>query len=272
MNADTWLRALDGELRRGGLPAEVTAAVVAEAAGHLRDSGEPPLRTFGTPQRYASAVLDSFGRPRPRPDRRRAGPVRLEAHGITKRYGRRTVLDDVSLTVRAGEIAAIVGANGSGKSTLLRVCAGLVGPDRGRVRISGTLGYCPQDGGTVDFLVPDEHLVLVGAGRGLNRQEARAAGRAHAAALDWVPDATTQARRLSGGTRQKLNLVLAGLGDPDVILLDEPYQGFDRGAYLDFWHELWRWRDAGRAIVVVTHLLNQLDRVDTVLDLTGAGR
>jgi ABC-type Mn2+/Zn2+ transport system ATPase subunit len=47
-----------------------------------------------------------------------------------------------------------------------------------------------------------------------------------------------------------------------------PYQGFDRGSYLDFWHQLWDWRAAGKAIVVVTHLLNQLDRVDTVLDLS----
>ncbi|MFD0787085.1 ATP-binding cassette domain-containing protein, partial [Micromonospora azadirachtae] len=99
---------------------------------------------------------------------------------------------------------------------------------------------------------------------------ARRDGRAKAAALDWTPPAGTQARHLSGGTRQKLNLVLAGLGEPDVLLLDEPYQGFDRGTYLDFWHEVWRWRDAGKAIVVVTHLLNQLDRVDIVLDLTAS--
>jgi ABC-type multidrug transport system ATPase subunit len=53
-----------------------------------------------------------------------------------------------------------------------------------------------------------------------------------------------------------------------VLLLDEPYQGFDNGTYLDFWQQIWSWRAAGKAIVVVTHLLNELDRVDTVLDLT----
>ncbi|MEV5301895.1 ATP-binding cassette domain-containing protein [Amycolatopsis methanolica] len=89
--------------------------------------------------------------------------------------------------------------------------------------------------------------------------------------LDW-PAEPVPARHLSGGTRQKLNLVLAGLGDPDVLLLDEPYQGFDRGTYLDFWEQAWRWRDAGKAVVVVTHLLNQADRVEQVLDLTGRDR
>jgi ABC-2 type transport system ATP-binding protein len=257
----SWLDELDHELHRHGVDPGIARHVVAEAAAHLRDSGQDPMRAFGDPGRYATAVVESVGRSA------RRGPVKLRASGITKRFGRRTVLDNVDLTVHAGEIVAIVGANGCGKSTLLKICAGLVGADRGEVRVSGTLGYCPQDGGTCDFLLPDDHFVLVGAGRGMTRHAARKAGRAHARTLDWDATVPTQARRLSGGTRQKLNLVMAGLGEPDVLLLDEPYQGFDRGTYLDFWGELLRWRAAGKAIVVVTHLLNQLDRVDTVLEL-----
>jgi ABC-type multidrug transport system ATPase subunit len=76
---------------------------------------------------------------------------------------------------------------------------------------------------------------------------------------------------LSGGTRQKLNLVLGELHSPDLLLLDEPYQGFDQGTYLDFWQQVFAWRDAGRAVVVVTHLLHDLQNVDHVLDL-GAAR
>jgi ABC-2 type transport system ATP-binding protein len=270
MNPEPWLRSLDVELRRQGLDPDLARHVVAEAHAHLRDSGEEPLRTFGPADSYAAAVVHSLGR---RPAL--TGPVKLQARGITKRFGRRTVLDQVDLTVRGGEIAAIVGANGCGKTTLLRICAGLTSPDRGEVRLAGTLGYCPQDGGTADFLRPDEHFVLIGAGRGLSRADATRRGRAHAAALDWDATDRTPARQLSGGTRQKLNLVMAGLGEPEVLLLDEPYQGFDRGSYLDFWQELRRWRTEGKAIVVVTHLLNQLDRVDTVLDLStpvGASR
>jgi ABC-2 type transport system ATP-binding protein len=200
------------------------------------------------------------------------GEVRLRACGITKRYGRRAVLSGVDLTVRAGEVAAVVGANGCGKSTFLRICAGLVSPDSGTVYVDGSLGYCPQEGGTYEFLRPDEHFVLMGAGRSWSRDRSRTAGRAAAAVLDWDASEPTLGRHLSGGTRQKLNLVLAGLGDPDVLLLDEPYQGFDRGAYLDFWQQVWRWRDGGAAVVVVTHLLTKLDLVDTVLDLTPAHR
>jgi ABC-2 type transport system ATP-binding protein len=269
MNNDHWLHVLGQELTRQQLRPDAVHHVVAEAAAHLRDSGQPALRAFGTPQGYAAAVVEAT-RAQHRPLRRPPGQVRLDARRITKRYGRRAVLRDVNLTVRAGEVAAVVGANGCGKSTFLRICAGLLSPDSGEVVIDGALGYCPQDAGTYDFLLPDEHFVLVGAGRGLDRRQSRRTGRAGATALQWEPAPKVQARHLSGGTRQKLNLVMASMGEPQVLLLDEPYQGFDRGTYLDFWQHVWRWRDEGRAIVVVTHLLSQLDQVDTVLDLKGA--
>ncbi|MET8149892.1 ATP-binding cassette domain-containing protein [Actinoplanes sp. NPDC049668] len=265
MTADDWLAALSAELRRRRID---PAGPVGEAAAHLRDGGQDPLEAFGPPAAYALAVVAGLRDATPRP-RGPSGEPRLRATGITKRYGRRTVLNGVDLSVHAGEVVAMIGANGSGKSTMLRICAGLLSPDSGHVRLGGTVGYCPQNGGTSDFLTPDEHFVLVGAGRGVGRTEARARGRSMAAALDWADAPRAgQSRHLSGGTRQKLNLILGRLGDPDVLLLDEPYQGFDNGTYLDFWQQVWHWRDAGKAIVVVTHLLNELDRVDTVLDLT----
>ncbi|MER6910206.1 ATP-binding cassette domain-containing protein [Streptomyces sp. NPDC000594] len=195
------------------------------------------------------------------------GAVLLHAQGIVKGFGRRRVLDGVELAVRAGEVAAIVGGNGAGKSTLLKICAGLISPDRGRVTVAGRLGYCPQHAGVFGHLTPREHFTLFGVGRGMRGRAADRRGRELAARLDWTVDRATLTKDLSGGTRQKLNLVLAALGEPDVLLLDEPYQGFDRGSYLDFWRNVWDWREDGRAVVVVTHMLQQLDRVDHVLDL-----
>ncbi len=198
-------------------------------------------------------------------------PVRLRASGITKRFGRREVLSGVNLEVHAGEVAAVVGANGAGKSTFLKICAGLISPNSGQVEVQGSIGYCPQAGGTFDFLRPDEHFILFGRGNGLKRDVARSRGREMAAGLGWSPDPKVQARHLSGGTRQKLNVILAVLGGHDILLLDEPYQGFDRGTYTDFWEVIWRLRDTGRTIVVITHMLNAMDRVDQVLDLTPTG-
>jgi ABC-type multidrug transport system, ATPase component len=214
-------------------------------------------------------LAESMAAPGGGPHRR---PVRLQARGITKTYGGRPVLSGVDLVVHAGEAVAVVGANGAGKSMFLKICAGLVSPDSGEVVVNGRLGYCPQEIGLFGFLMPDEHFTLFGAGRGLTRQQARRRGRRIAAQLDWDARVRTQVRHLSGGTQQKLNLTLAMLGDVDVLLLDEPYQGFDRGSYIDFWHHLGQWRDAGKAVVVITHMLDSLERVDRVLELSATER
>jgi ABC-2 type transport system ATP-binding protein len=183
----------------------------------------------------------------------------LVAHGIRKRYRRRVALHGASLEVHAGEAVALTGENGSGKTTLLRICAGLLSPDSGTVHRHGRVGYCPQEPGVFDHLTIGEHLELFG-GTGEGTRLLRELG--------LPPDYRTVARELSGGSRQKLNLVLAVLGAPQVLLLDEPYQGFDRGTYVDFWRHVRDWRDEGRAVLVVTHALTDLDRVDRVVELT----
>jgi ABC-2 type transport system ATP-binding protein len=195
------------------------------------------------------------------------GPHALTATGVTKRYGRRTVLADTDFKVHHGEAVAIVGENGAGKSTLLRLCGGLLAADSGQIHQAGRVGYCPQEPGVVDLLSAEEHLLLFGAAAGLSRAEARTAGHRLLDSFGFPQGEKAVAKELSGGTRQKLNLALALLGDPTVLLLDEPYQGFDMGSYVDFWAHVDTWRDEGRAVVVVTHLLTELDRVDRVVEV-----
>ena len=191
----------------------------------------------------------------------------LEATELTKCYGRRTVLHGAELRVARGEAVAVIGENGAGKTTLLRICAGLVEADAGTVRRSGRVGYCPQEPGLVDLLDAEQHLRLFGSAAGQSTREARTVGLRLLEELGFPVGDRTVAKELSGGTRQKLNLALALLGDPAILLLDEPYQGFDMGTYLDFWANVETWRGEGRAVVVVTHLLTELDRVDRVIEV-----
>jgi ABC-type multidrug transport system ATPase subunit len=269
--AEDWLAALVRALHRENVDGWHCDQVLAEVRQHLGESGEDPFAAFGDPEQYARVVAGELAGDGGPPS---VSPPLLAVERVAKSFRRHRVLDGVDLRVAAGEVAAVVGPNGAGKSTLLRICAGLESPDAGRVTVHGGLGYCPQQPALVDLLRADEHFDLVGAGRGMGRAEARRAGAQLAARLDWVPD-RRPVGELSGGTRQKLNVVLAALGDPPVLLLDEPYQGFDGESFLDFWEQVWHWRDEGRAVVVVTHRPEQLKRVDAVLDLgrqrVGAG-
>lgn len=194
-------------------------------------------------------------------------PTGLAAHGVEKSFGRRRVLANAELEVTSGEVVALVGENGTGKTTLLRICAGLLRPDAGTVTLRGRLGYCPQASGLFDLLSPAEHLVLFGAARELAPSEALATGEALLGDLHFRGALDLRVRELSEGSRQKLSLVLSLVGDPEVLLLDEPYQGFDHGSYVSFWDQVAHWREVGRAVVVVTHLLADRALVDRVVEL-----
>ncbi len=191
----------------------------------------------------------------------------LVANGIVKRYKNRTVLDGVNFTLQRGEVVAVVGENGSGKSTFLKICAGVLSPDEGRIVRYGKVGYCPQDPGLLPRLTIDEHLHCFGTGLGLSQAKAIKRGRRHLKLLG-TKDHEGLSAQLSGGTRQKLNLALALLGNPAILLLDEPYQGFDHGTYVNFWELVEGWKNKGKAVVVITHLLAELGRADRVIDLT----
>ena len=169
---------------------------------------------------------------------------------MSVRRGRRTVLADLDLTVRRGEVVAVVGANGAGKSTLLQVCAGLLRAGSGTVERTSRFGYAPQLDALAPLLTVDEHLRLFGALDGANRSRAVSTG-----------------HRILQGTRQKINLALAQLASPDLLLLDEPYQGLDALAYEDLWALISAWRSSGAGVLLVTHLLRDIDFVDRVVEL-----
>jgi ABC-2 type transport system ATP-binding protein len=174
-------------------------------------------------------------------------------------YRRRTVLRGIDFDLPHGALVGIVGENGAGKSTLLRILSGELRPCRGTVRHSGRFGYCPQHPVLNDAFTVRQHLEFFRTAFGLADL-----GHAEEAmdVLGFAEYADVRAGVLSGGTRQKLNLTLALMHHPQVLLLDEPYQGFDWDTYQRFWELAARLRDAGRSVLVVSHLAYDAERLD----------
>lgn len=199
----------------------------------------------------------------------------LTALGITKAYSRGIwprrravpVLHGADLVVTAGEVVGLVGENGSGKSTLMKILVGDLAADEGQVVISGSMGYCPQEPVLYERLTCDEHLELYGVAYGMTEHAVHSATDVLYDTLGFGRWRATRAEQLSGGTRAKLNISLALLADPDVLLLDEPYSGFDWDTYEKFWDITAARRTAGRSVLVISHFVADRERFDRIVEL-----
>ena len=197
----------------------------------------------------------------------------LQASGITKSYRRglwrrpHPVLAGVDLALRPGEVVGLVGENGSGKSTLMEILVGALPADSGTIARSGRLGYCPQEPLVYARLTCDEHMDLFGHAYQLTRAQTHASAEAIYEALGFTRYAHTRADQLSGGTLAKLNLALALLPDPDLLLLDEPYAGFDWDTYQKFWGLVAERRAAGRTVLIISHFVVDENRFDRIVAL-----
>ena len=196
----------------------------------------------------------------------------VSVSGLTRRFGSRTVVDDVSFDIARGEIVALLGPNGAGKTTTMRMIAGLIGTTRGRVAIDGIalsgetagalrrrIGFLTESPALWDRLTVRENLRVYAGLYGLADGE-----QAIAAALDLFElDAhgDLRAAELSKGMRQKVALARALLHEPPVLLLDEPTSGLDPEIRRTVRRLLETRRQAGCAILVSTHNLDEAERL-----------
>jgi ABC-2 type transport system ATP-binding protein len=187
--------------------------------------------------------------------------------GIGPRRRTIQVLRGASMEARTGELIGLVGENGSGKSTLLKIVVGMLDRDGGRIERRGRLGYCPQVPLLWGKLTIREHFDLFATAYELAPPAAEGARDRLLDELQFGRYLDYRVEELSGGTGQKLNLALSLLHDPDLLLLDEPYSGFDWETYLRFWELSGGLRDRGMAIVIVSHLISERERLDRIYEL-----
>lgn len=199
---------------------------------------------------------------------------------VSKRFGEVVAVDDVSLTVSAGETYSLVGANGAGKSTLFRMIVGLSEPDAGSVAVRGMdvrkrateakrhLGYLPEELYFYQRLTGREYLRLVAGLKGCDPAEG---GRE----IEFFELKEAESKWVGGyslGMRKKLGLAAAFIGSPGVLILDEPLNGLDVEMMRKLRLRLERERDAGRAVLVSSHVMSFVERVSDRVGVMRAGR
>ena len=182
----------------------------------------------------------------------------LRAQGVTRRFGTQVALEATDIEVRTGEALALIGPNGAGKSTLLSVLAGALEPSAGRVeRVNDVrVGWVPQRPAFYDRLTARENLELFARLEGTDDH----AVVAERLLVRFDVPADRPAHTLSVGNRQRLNVALALLGDPRVLLLDEPTASLDPGQRRRLWETVTALRDEGGSVVFATQNLEEVER------------
>ena len=187
-----------------------------------------------------------------------SAPV-LEARGLTKRFGSRVALREVSLTARRGELVAVIGPNGAGKTTLLSILAGVQQADDGTVsRAPREVGWVPQRSAVYGQLSVAENLRLFARLEGCPDVDGAVERMlAHAGLGERAADRVSE---LSGGNRQRVNVAIGLLADPEVLLLDEPTTALDPRQRERLWELLHGLAVAGTAVVYSTHDVREAER------------
>jgi ABC-2 type transport system ATP-binding protein len=205
----------------------------------------------------------------------------LEVVGIAKRFGAAVAVEEVSLEVAAGEVVGLLGPNGAGKSTALRVIAGLVRPERGRIRIAGhdlataRLAALQAAGFLIEGPALPPELTCRRALRYLQlyQRNVGAARIAEVLAEVGLTDAADKrVRHLSQGMKQRLGIAGALLGRPDLLVLDEPMNGLDPGGIRELGALIRRLAAGGVGVLVSSHLLDEIERTADRVAVMARGR
>jgi ABC-2 type transport system ATP-binding protein len=196
----------------------------------------------------------------------------IEVRGLTKRFGGRAAVDNLSLSCAPGEVFGFVGPDGAGKTTIMRLLAAVMRPDEGSIVIEGVdavadaervrshVSYMPQRFGLYEDLTVDENIEFFAELFGISRKDRGARAERLLAASGMTPFRRRRAGQLSGGMKQKLGLTCSLIHTPKVLLLDEPTAGVDPVSRRDFWRILYGLRGEGVAIVVATSYLDEAER------------
>jgi len=208
----------------------------------------------------------------------------IEAHGLTKRYGKTTALDGIDLEVEEGRVLGVLGPNGAGKTTAVRILATLLRPDAGSATVAGfdvvreprqvreRIGLTGQYASVDEDLTGLQNLVMIGQLLDLNRRNATARATELLAEFDLTDAAKRLTKTYSGGMRRRLDLAASLIGRPSVVYLDEPTTGLDPAKRDDVWDMVRVLVKQGTTVLLTTQYLEEADALANEITVIDHGR
>lgn len=203
----------------------------------------------------------------------------IDLQHLKKVFGKQVVLRDINFTVKAGEIVGLIGPSGAGKSTVIKTMLGMEKADGGSAlvlnttmpnrQILGKIGYMAQSDALYEDLTARENLQFFGRMKSLTRDKLKQEIDHVSQVVNLTNDLDKFVSGFSGGMKRRLSLAIALLGNPELLILDEPTVGVDPALRRQIWHELGQIRDQGRSVMVTTHVMSEAEVTDRVALLIG---
>ncbi|WP_326512531.1 ABC transporter ATP-binding protein [Clostridium intestinale] len=196
----------------------------------------------------------------------------ISVQNITQKFGSNTVLDDVSIEVKKGEVLGILGPSGSGKTTLVKSIVGMQTPNLGSIEVLNTkipslkvtskVGYMAQSDALYEDLNAMDNLLFFAELYGLKVKKAKERAREVLKLTHLLEDEKKAVRNFSGGMKRRLSLAIALIHAPEILILDEPTVGIDPVLRQEFWGKFNELKDSGCTIIITTHVMDEAEKCD----------
>lgn len=206
----------------------------------------------------------------------------MEVKDLRKNYGDFVAVNDLNLKIRRGEVFGFLGPNGAGKTTSIRMMVGLLKPSSGEILINGekieniergTIGICPQELVLWENLTCRESLKLMGDMYEVPKESLKQRINKLLKDLFLEEKANTTVSNLSGGMKRRLNLAMAVIHEPEVVVLDEPSEGLDPQSRRVLWNYIKSMRDdEGKTVILTTHLMDEADSLSDRIAIIDHGK
>ena len=198
----------------------------------------------------------------------------IDIEKLSKSFGEQKVLDKIDFKLESGEIVGLIGPSGSGKSTLIKTMLGMEKADEGEAlifdyqmpkrEILSNIGYMAQSDALYEMLTGYENIEFFGKMKGVSSNELKKEIEYIAEIVDLTGNLKKLVSNYSGGMKRRLSLAIALIGNPELLILDEPTVGIDPSLRRKIWKELFKQRDNGVGILVTTHVMDEAELTDKV--------